>query len=371
MDEGSWHRMKILVIEDDATIRTEVLDWLEFEGYSVIGSENGKAGVQVALEQVPDLIISDINMPEMNGQRVLIELRSHPATSLIPFIFLTASTGRDDVRRGMELGAEDYITKPFTNAELIGAVKVQLAKAATFRKHSDAQMDELRAALIHTLPHELRTPLCSILGYGELLVTDADYVSPDDVREMAASIVSSGQRLRRLILKYLLYAQIEIEANDPQKSATYSEGHVDEPDFTVAQFSQEVAYRYKRDTNLRLDLHGSRTARITGPDLGRIMEELVDNAFKFSPPDSLVTVTTKSLEDAYEIQIVDCGRGLNPEDISRIGAYIQFGRTLHEQQGTGIGLIIAKRLIERYGGSLDIQSRLDNGATVSIQLLND
>lgn len=119
---------KILVIEDESLLRTEVLDWLTFEGYTSIGAEDGIAGVEAAFRTMPDLIISDITMPKLDGYGVLLELHSNPVTSRIPFIFVTARAAHEDVRKGMSAGADDYITKPFTRRELLEAVESRLQK---------------------------------------------------------------------------------------------------------------------------------------------------------------------------------------------------------------------------------------------------
>ncbi len=119
---------RILVIEDEAPIRDEVLDWLTFEGYDVIFAANGKLGLKAIQEQTPDLILCDIAMPELDGLQVLTAVRSDAAISAIPFIFLTASADRVSIRKGLDMGADDYITKPFTHAAVLNAVTAHLKK---------------------------------------------------------------------------------------------------------------------------------------------------------------------------------------------------------------------------------------------------
>jgi CheY-like chemotaxis protein len=119
---------KILVIEDEESIRTNILELLEAEGFSGISAENGSIGLQLAQEQRPDLIICDVMMPELDGYTVLAILRQDPATAMIPFIFLTARSDAADLRKGMELGANDYLTKPCTPTQLLQAISTQLKK---------------------------------------------------------------------------------------------------------------------------------------------------------------------------------------------------------------------------------------------------
>ncbi|ARV62688.1 DNA-binding response regulator [Nostocales cyanobacterium HT-58-2] len=119
---------KILIIEDDAITRNIFLDGLEAEGFDTIGAENGTFGIQKAQEHQPDLVICDIKMPGMDGFGVLTMLRQDPVTAIIPFIFLTGSDHNTSLRKGMELGADDYITKPCTVQQLVRAVAVRLEK---------------------------------------------------------------------------------------------------------------------------------------------------------------------------------------------------------------------------------------------------
>ena len=133
---------KILVIEDEARTRNLLLEFLAVEGYNTIEAENGSIGVQKAQEELPDLVICDIVMPQLDGYGVLTTLRQDPFTAMIPFIFLTAKATKASLRQGMELGADDYLTKPSTVEELLGAedevrtvgIAAQLEKQSTLRQ---------------------------------------------------------------------------------------------------------------------------------------------------------------------------------------------------------------------------------------------
>lgn len=124
---------KILVIEDDTVTRNLFLKGLEAEGFNTISAQNGCVGIQQAQEHLPDLVICDIMMPDMDGYSVLTTLREDPLTAIIPFIFLTGSDTRADVRKAMELGADDYLTKPSTLDELLRAIATRLQKQATLQ----------------------------------------------------------------------------------------------------------------------------------------------------------------------------------------------------------------------------------------------
>jgi DNA-binding NtrC family response regulator len=135
---------KILVIEDDDAVRSNVLDLLEAEGFEGTGASDGKRGVELAVQQLPDLIICDVGMPGIDGYEVFEILSAQPATAVIPFIFLSARAERADVRRGMALGAADYLTKPFTRAELLDSIRVRLKRRRGDSQRPPAPVDAAR-----------------------------------------------------------------------------------------------------------------------------------------------------------------------------------------------------------------------------------
>src|SRR6188768_1829505 len=128
----------VLVIDDNADIRENTAEILQLAGYKTMTAENGKKGVEAALREKPAVIVCDIMMPELDGYGVLHLLRKNPETQNIPFIFLTAKTERGDFRKGMEMGADDYITKPFEDIELLNAVEVRLKKTEILEQNYTA-----------------------------------------------------------------------------------------------------------------------------------------------------------------------------------------------------------------------------------------
>ncbi|GAB4020193.1 response regulator [Spirosoma koreense] len=157
----------ILLIEDNVEIRETTAEILELASYSVITAENGKIGVKAALETKPDLVICDIMMPVLDGYGVLQVFNKNPQLAGIPFIFLTAKTERVDFRKGMELGADDYLTKPFEESELLSAIETRLSRFSLFRKTYDLRqdgihqfLDDARAVVgLHQLPADRKAHL--------------------------------------------------------------------------------------------------------------------------------------------------------------------------------------------------------------------
>ena len=359
---------KILVIEDAHTLRKDIIEMLGFEGYEVRGAENGLLGVEAAREFRPDLIICDIMMPEMDGFGVLATLQQDSANALTPFIFLTARTDKGDVRAGMELGANDYLTKPFTATEILRAVKTQLEKIELLKRKAGEGIDLLRKSIILALPHELRTPLTGILGFSDILAADCDTMEPKKISEMAQYIHSAALRLYRLTENYLVYAQLEVILTDENRIQGVRRFVTTDPRSAIENVVLKKAQELQRESDIVLEVNDDVNVHILEDNLKKIAEELVDNAFKFSQPGTPVEVTSHVDGQYYVLTVVDHGRGIPPEHIRDIGAYIQFERTFYEQQGSGFGLAIVQRLAQLHGGEVDIQSYPDRETRVTVKL---
>lgn len=163
---------KILVVEDEIAILENVGELLEIQGYQVLSATNGLDAIRYANYDQPDLVICDISMPVMDGFGVLMELKSNAVTNRMPFVFLTALADRDTMRKGMEHGADDFLTKPFTSKELLSMVRTQLDKKALDDETIEQEISTIRNNIISMLPHELRTPLTGIVSCAEILMMD-------------------------------------------------------------------------------------------------------------------------------------------------------------------------------------------------------
>jgi len=347
---------KILVIEDDLSIRTDLLEMLEEEGYAVMGAEDGRVGVQLAREFLPNLILCDIIMPELDGHDVLAELRRDPATAVIPLIFLTALSSAAHLRTGMELGADDYLSKPFTRAQLLRAVSARLARRVQVTAPLESKLEELRGNIAASLPHEFLAPLTVIMTASEILVRHPETLLPGDIPEIGERIRSAAERLHRLFKNFLLYTRLEMAATDPDKAAALRGYSVSDTRAVIEDVVLRGAQQAGRTTDLYVGLTNA-NIRIAPAHLSKIVEELVDNAFKYSAAGTPVHV--KSRVDGahvFTLSVSDRGRGMTREQIARVGAYVQFDREEHEQQGQGLGLVIAKRLAELHRGELIIES---------------
>ena len=166
-NKGNKQMVKILLIEDEELVRENVLELLDAEGFETCCADNGRVGINIAQQENPDLILCDVMMPELDGYGVLEQVRQNPQTVTIPFIFLTAKAAKGDFRAGMELGADDYLTKPFTRAELLGAVGSQLRKKAAIAARYQSEINKTKLELEHKIRHDSLTGLPNRLSLRE------------------------------------------------------------------------------------------------------------------------------------------------------------------------------------------------------------
>ncbi|MBI1278155.1 MAG: response regulator [Anaerolineaceae bacterium] len=359
---------RILVIEDADALRKDIIEMLTFEGFEVTGAPDGLEGVRSARAKRPDLIICDIMMPQMDGFGVLAELRKDGAGITIPFIFLTALSDKNEIRFGMNSGADDYLTKPFTAVELVSCVRQRLETKIERENLTKERLNELRENIILALPHELRTPLTGILGFSDILLMDANVMSSDKVAEMAQHIHSAAQRLYRLTENYVVYTQLEVLKTDSARVEAMRSFATVNPRSLIEDIAYQRAQYYHREADLELSVNDDVAIQMIEDNLKKLIEELTDNAFKFSQPGTSVQLAGVLYDDYYQLTITDYGRGMSQSEIEHIGAFMQFGRKYFEQQGSGFGLAIVTRSVQLHNGKFQIESVPDQYTRVTIQL---
>jgi signal transduction histidine kinase len=358
---------KILVIDDEEWLREMIHLALKQKGFEVIEANNGSEGIEKARQELPDLILCDINMEKVDGYLTLASLRNEAPTAAIPFILMTGLADNAGMRHGMELGADDYLAKPFTTDALYAAVEARLKKAQTVRDEAERKLAHLRDNISLMMPHEMRTPLNGILSNAELLAHSAGNLQPSEVAEIGQEIHNSSQRLEKLIENFLIYAQLELIAADPKNVNALRVGKTEHSDSLIREHATAQAYQANRIQDLSLNLV-SLSFPMAGEYLAKITDELVQNAFKFSEPGTPIRVSSSEAFNAVVLSVSDRGRGFSTEQIAQIGAYMQFERKINEQQGLGLGLTIAKRLVELHGGALSIEGKKGEGATIIAKL---
>ncbi|MBX3082066.1 MAG: response regulator [Anaerolineae bacterium] len=362
---------KILVIEDEDILREEVIDWLNLEGYEAEGADNGLNGVEAAVRYMPDLIVSDITMPKLDGHGVLLELRSKPATANIPFIFVTARASHEDVRHGMAMGADDYITKPFSRVELFEAIRVRLEKKAVQEQERIKEVEEwqqafeqereqrfMKAKLVAMFSHDFRNPLATIMSSSSLLRNYSDRL--DEARRQAqfSRIEASIRQLVQMLDDMLLVSQMET-------------GHMDfkpEP-LKVGDFIQTIVDEFQAihgDTHtLHYDNHVPDVIMADPMLLRSIATNFISNAIKYSPQGGEVRITLNISDARCVIRVQDQGIGILPADQNRLFQAFQRGSNVKGLPGTGLGLAIVKQAAELHGGMVQLESQIGEGTVAT------
>ena len=347
--------IRILCIEDNPEMRLGVRLALEGAGYEIEEAEDGKEGLSRTLEMLPDLIICDIKMPGMDGFQMLEELRKHKSIAHIPFIFMTGEDPRIHLRKGMNLGANDFILKPFEMDDLIKAVQIRLQEAERTKKESQQAMRELSESITRALPHELRTPMTGILGLTEILKLQADEMTPSDVKDLAMLLNDSAVRMHQTLEKFWIHTQCLLLQSDHEKLSASRQMGSEDARPIVQRIAEECANSHKRSADLVLELSPLAVA-ISERYLEQVLRQVIDNAFKFSTANTKVVISTTVEQNFGIIKVTDNGHGMSEDQIQKIHTFMQFEREWQEQQGVGLGLMIAKRLTEIHSGRFKVSS---------------
>ncbi len=365
---------KILVIEDEAILREEMVEWLTLEDYEAIGAEDGVIGVECALKYQPGLIVCDITMPRLDGYGVFLELHANPATAHIPFIFLSARAALEDIRRGMTLGADDYITKPFTRGELLLAIETRLEKKAAQEREFRGQIDHLeqalvqeqeerllRAKLVGMFSHDFRNQLTVIMASATLVRDYAERLTEQRRRERMDSIEASARLLLQMLDDMLIVVQMETGSLEMKSES-----------LNVGQFIQGIIeeFRIVSGETHQLDFDCRfRDSLVVDPRLLRqIVANLVSNAIKYSPAGSAVRITLDQRDGQYTIAVNDQGIGMPEADKQSLFNAFRRGTNVGKIAGTGLGLAIVKQALDLLGGAIEVESEVGNGTAMIVTL---
>lgn len=349
---------KILVIEDERVLLLTIQQMLQFEDYEVVIAADGVEGVALACQHLPDLIICDIMMPRLDGYGVLQALQKDPATRAIPFIFLTAKAERDHMRHGMDLGASDYITKPFTHREFLTAIETRLNHQRARKAIQQSELHALRQAVVYALPQELNALLDDVLDHTTQLLDHAETLPAGSVYQVAYHIFESSRTLHRQIENFLLYAQLEILRMAPERVIVQRDFCLNEPSVVVRRAACNIAQRRARIDDLTLSLHDG-PVHIMPENLRKIIEELVDHvcAGTVSGPVEVATST----EAGYFVVSVSHPQFVLSEEWSAALENPMPAAQQLQAAGPALGIIIARRLLDAHGGYLAWHSDSDQG----------
>jgi signal transduction histidine kinase len=361
---------RILVIDDEAPLRESIVDVLTFEGFEVSEAADGLQGWELVRSTSPDLVVCDIAMPELDGYQLLLRLREDPATATLPFIFLTARADRPFMRHGMELGADDYLTKPFTNADLLAAIRARLERHAQLRQASGANLDELRMEFVRHVTHELRTPLVSLTTVQDIVEQQLGFLSTEELAELLHIQRSGSQRLHHLIEQTVLLTEIKTNVLNAEKirdkGILTAIWDVLTPAINLAR---RFAYRNQEMPVYLDDRDGGAPVKASPAALRHAFAEVIANALYFSPADSTVRVTEWVEAEKIWVTVEDRGPGIPDEARAvALSEFSQIDRQRNEQQGLGLGLPLAQQIVRMHGGTLLIEANPGGGTKVIISL---
>jgi len=361
---------KILIVEDDEALLVGLRDILEFAGFHVTTASNGLEGLTELEKGAPHLILSDINMPKMDGYGFYEAVRARPDWVSIPFIFLTAKGDKTDIRRGKQLGADDYLVKPFDEEDLLVAIRAKLDRHAQLDAAQNRQVTELKRTILTTLNHEFRTPLTYITSYTELLHNADPEMGADEFKKMLHGIEAGSERLRKLVEDFIFLVELQSGA----ARRTYERRRVVTSDLPmllrdVLKKFDEIAA--ERQVGLIPDFPERLPALLADRDyLTNALKRLVDNGIKFSKKQGgKVTLSAQAAGGRIIIQVKDEGLGIRAEALRQLfNIFHQIDRAKLEQQGSGSGLAIAREIVTMHGGALTVESEYGVGSTFTIEL---
>jgi signal transduction histidine kinase len=361
-------RPLIMVVEDDFALLEGIRELLELTNYQVVPASNGVEALELLNRYRPDLIVSDIMMPEMDGYEFHSKVRERVELLTIPFIFLTARGEKVDIRRGKSMGADDYITKPFDDEDLLVAIEAKLTRWQSLREIQDEEIADLKHKILLTLSHEFRTPLTYIINYAEILDMGDEDLTSEDFSDFMQGIRRGAVRLNALVEDFL--ALVELQTGEALQAYYYRRNRVEDTSAWLrVQAKQLEAQAKEANLELVLDVPDELPSFVVDEVyLSNAIRRLLDNAIKFSNEKSeKVSFAAHEENGEIVIQFVDKGIGIPEEDVDNLfNIFHQIDRAKSEQQGTGSGLAIVKGMVEIHGGRIEVVSQLGVGSTFKV-----
>lgn len=360
----------ILVVDDEDALREMLADMLAQAGYRVTTAADGREAVDALDRVAPDLVISDVAMPGMDGYQFYAEVRARPRWVSVPFLFLSGRGAEHEVREGKRLGVDEYLTKPVQEDDLLIAVRARLDRRAQVEAAHYQQLEKLKSDILETLNHEFRTPLMVLVGYGQMLRDFGPQVTPEKMESLVEGILAGCSRLERFVRDLVLLVDLHSGAAE----RTFATGKA-----VIADVAGMLAGVVEAQRP-RAEVAGVRllsemppvlpAVRGHGELLAQGIERLVDNAIKFSKPSGgEVTVAAAAAGPVLRVEIRDTGIGIAPDHVERITEmFYQADRQRMEQQGWGTGLTVARGILAMHGGRLAVASTLGAGSTFTVEL---
>lgn len=348
----------ILIIDDDVHLAATLTLGLETNGYRVLSAPDAASGWNMAHVHLPDLVLCDIDMPDKDGRRLLREMQADTTLAGRQFVLMTGKEALGSARAAMDLGADDFLLKPFSLKELLSCVDARLRRAEVSRRVDSKMVEQLRESLHSTLPQQFFTPLASIMGLTELLQTQLDILTKDEIRQDLYDIRGACRRLHRTIRNYLLILELDASESPRSRLALGST----EVGKAMTAGLQAAVKRHRRADDVVAELAAG-DVKVDPMDLTVLVEELVDNALAYSRRGTKVQVRSWTDAGRLHVTVTDTGRGMTPEQLTHLGAFWQPEHRMTGHQGLGLGVALVRKLAHHLGGDFHIESEAGKGTT--------
>ena len=353
---------RMLVVDDDPRNRKLLEGYLRSEGYSVVAASDGPSALAIALEELPDVILLDIMMPDMTGHEVCRILKSDPETRVCQVMMVTALTGAQNTVEGLDVGADDYVSKPIHRDEFLAKVRALLRASRLLRELERAHAAlgarnaelQLKKDLAQMLVHDLKSPLAAIVGNLDLL----RMVGDDQWAEMIERSQESARRMLRLILDLLDVERLEAGRIHPNNE------RVNLAEVARAAAGEaEVTARVRR-VLIDADLPESAWIDADSELVRRVLDNLLANAISHSPPDTTIHLAIRQRDEGVEMMVADAGPGVPEEQRDEIfEKYVRLEpRQTRSSANKGLGLTFCKLVVEAHGGTIWVEAAPDGGA---------
>jgi len=316
-------KTKLLLVEDDKHLLMGLRDILEIAGYSVTTAENGREALDVLNTNPntpPDIIVSDIMMPQMDGFELLEYVRQRENWVTIPFVFLTALSDRHDVRHGRNLGVDEYVIKPFDTDDLLMTIETRLKRHRDIEQANARTIDTIKRQIMTILNHEFRTPLTLVVAYADMLnelnELNIETASPREVLDFLKGVNSGAQRLRRLVENFILL--VEMENGDVYKTYEWRSRPIEKLGELVLDLPKHVGMDTSTHHIVFNVEDGLPKIMADSEFLTTALRELLNNALKFSEHGTTIVVKVYVVNDEVCIAITDEGRGIPEHELKEI-----------------------------------------------------
>ncbi len=358
----------VLLVDDDQDLRRVLGGILEEEGYTVVQAEDGQQAITLLFNVTPDLIISDIQMPKMDGFEFFRRLERNDKWSGIPVIFVSGYNDFESYKKSKELGVDDFISKPVDIVLLLSIMKGRLRRATQIKNAVTNEVDSTKKKLLHLFSHELRTPLTHIKGVADILLDDTVVFDDDSLKKFYEILRDGTDRLQTLMEEFLTVARIE--AGYAANEARNFRSLID-----LTRILDDIKLYYadkaiKKKITFIKEIPSSPVYVLSCEiQIREILRRLMDNAIFYTPKDGVIRMQLQGEGGEVEVSVRDTGPGIEEsEQESIFEKYFQSGRNQIEQQGIGLGLYIARSFAEFNGGSLTVQSTPNVGSRFILRL---